>query len=90
MLVRIFKEDLNSLEIGISGADQSLLNIIQEELLSDGRVSFAAYNKPHPLLKDQTMRIKVIEGNPKKVFGEGCEKAAEKAKKAAALLNKVM
>jgi DNA-directed RNA polymerase subunit L len=90
MQVKIIKEDSNSLEIDVTGADQSLLQIIQEELLKDKRVSFAAYNKPHPLLKSQTMRIAVKEGNPKVVFGEGCEKAVEKTKKAITLLGKVM
>ena len=90
MQVRIIKEDSASLEIDVTGADQSLLQIIQEELLSDKRVSFAAYNRPHPLLKDQTMRIAVKEGDPKKVFSEGCEKAVERTKKTILLLGKVM
>ena len=90
MQVRIIKEDSTSLEIGVTGADQSLLQIIQEELLGDKRVSFAAYNKPHPLLKDQTMRIAVKEGDPKKVFSEGCDKAVERTKKTIQLLGKVM
>jgi DNA-directed RNA polymerase subunit L len=90
MQVRIIKEDSTSLEIDVTGADQSLLQIIQEELLSDKRVSFAAYNRPHPLLKDQTMRIAVKEGDPKKIFSEGCEKAVERTKKTIQLLGKVM
>jgi DNA-directed RNA polymerase subunit L len=90
MQVRIIKEDSTSLEIGVTGADQSLLQIIQEELLRDKRVSFAAYNKPHPLLKDQTMRIAVKEGDPKKVFSESCEKAVERTKKTIQILGKVM
>ncbi len=90
MQVKIIKEDSNSLEIDVTGADQSLLQIIQEELLRDERVSFAAYNKPHPLLKNQIMRIAVKEGDPKKVFGDGCEKAVEKTKKTITLLSKVM
>jgi DNA-directed RNA polymerase subunit L len=90
MQVRIIKEDSTSLEIDITGADQSLLQIIQEELFNDKRVAFAAYNRPHPLLKDQTMRIAVKEGNPKKVFSEGCEKAVERTKKTILLLGKVM
>ena len=90
MQVRILKEDSTSLEIDVTGADQSLLQIIQEELLSDKRVSFAAYNRPHPLLKDQTMRIAVKEGDPKKIFSEGCGKAVERTKKTIQLLGKVM
>jgi DNA-directed RNA polymerase subunit L len=90
MQVRIIKEDSTSLEISVTGADQSLLQIIQEELLSDKRVTFAAYNKPHPLLKEQTMRIAVKGGDPKKVFSESCEKAVERTKKTIMLLGKVM
>jgi DNA-directed RNA polymerase subunit L len=90
MQVKIVKEDTTSLEIDVIGADQSLLQIVQEELLSDKRVKFAAYNKPHPLLKNQTMRLAVREGSPKKIFGEGCEKAVEKTREAIALLGKTM
>ncbi len=66
MQVKVIKEDSSSLEIDVTGADQSLLQIIQEELLNDKRVAFAAYNKPHPLLKNQTMRIAVKEGIPRR------------------------
>ena len=90
MQVRIVKEDHSSLEIDVTGADQSLLQIVQEELLQDKRVVFAAYNNPHPLLKNQIMRIAVKEGDPRKVFDEGCEKAVEKAKKTIVLLGKVI
>jgi len=90
MQIKIVKEDSSSLEIDVTGADQSLLQIIQEELLSDKRVSFAAYNKPHPLLKNQTMRVAVNEGDPKEVFGEACEKAVAKTKETIALLGKTM
>ena len=90
MQVKIIKEDSASLEIDVTGADQSLLQIIQDELLSDKRVVFAAYNKPHPLLKNQTMRVSVKEGDPKKVFSESCEKAVERTKKTISLLSKVM
>jgi len=38
MQVKIIKEDSASLEIDVTGADQSLLQIIQDELLSDKRV----------------------------------------------------
>ncbi len=89
MQVKIIKEDSSSLEIDVAGADQSLLQIIQEELLDDKRVAFAAYNKPHPLLKNQTMRISVREGDPKKIFSEGCEKAIERTRKTITLLSKV-
>jgi DNA-directed RNA polymerase subunit L len=89
MQVKIIKEDSSSLEIDVAGADQSLLLIIQEELLSDKRVAFAAYNKPHPLLKNQTMRLAVKEGDPRKVFSEGCDKAVERTKKTISLLSKV-
>lgn len=90
MQVKIIKEDSRSLEIDVTGADQSLLQIIQEQLLSDKRVTFAAYNRPHPLLKNQTMRVAVNQGNPKEVFSESCEKAVEKTKKTLTLLGKVM
>ncbi len=90
MQVKILKEDSTSLEIDVTGADQSLLQIIQEELLNDRRVAFAAYNRPHPLLKNQTMRIAVKEGDPKKVFSEGCEKAVQRTRETITLLGKVM
>ena len=90
MQVKVIKEDSSSLEIDVTGADQSLLQIIQEELLNDRRVAFAAYNKPHPLLKNQTMRISVREGNPKKVFSESCEKAVARTKETITLLGKIM
>jgi DNA-directed RNA polymerase subunit L len=90
MLIKVIKADSTNLEVDVSGIDQSLLQIVQEELLNDKRVTFAAFNKPHPLLKNQTMRLAVKEGDPKKIFGEGCERGVEKAKKTVMLLSKVM
>jgi DNA-directed RNA polymerase subunit L len=90
MQVKIIKEDSSSLEVDVTGADQSLLQVIQEELLNDRRVTFAAYNKPHPLLKNQTMRVAVREGDPKRVFSEACEKTVVRTKEALSLLSKVM
>ena len=90
MLVKVVKEDSKNLEIDVIGADQSLLYIIQQELLNDKRVVFAAYNKPHPLLKSQKMQLIVKEGNPKKIFNESCVIAGEKASDTIGLLNKVL
>ena len=90
MQVKIIKEDSTSLEIDVTGADQSLLQIVQEELLDDRRVAFAAYNKPHPLLKNQTMRVVVRDGDPKKAFSDACDKAASRSKETISLLGKIM
>jgi DNA-directed RNA polymerase subunit L len=80
MEVRVVKEDEKSLELEVSGVDQSVLQVIQQELLTDENVEFAAYNKPHPLLKTLKMSLVVREGKPRKIFQIACQKAAAKAK----------
>lgn len=80
MEVKIIKEDQKSLELEISDVDQSVLQIVQEELLSDDNVEFAAYSKPHPLLKTQNLSLIVKNGEPRSVFKKACARAADKAK----------
>jgi DNA-directed RNA polymerase subunit L len=80
MDVKVLKEDQKSLELEVSGVDQSVLQIIQHELLADENVSFAAFNKPHPLLKTQKMSLIVKSGKPRKVLQSACDKAYAKAK----------
>jgi DNA-directed RNA polymerase subunit L len=80
MEVKVVKEDQRSLDIEISNVDQSILQIVQEELLSDDNVEFAAFSKPHPLLKAQTLSLIVKAGNPKTVFTSACNRAVEKVK----------
>jgi len=80
MEVKVVKEDQKSLDLEISNIDQSILQIVQEELLSDDSVEFAAFSKPHPLLRVQTLSLIVKTGNPKKVFANACIRAVDKAK----------
>ena len=80
MEIRVLKEDEHNLEIEVSGIDQSLLQIVQQELLTNNNVEFAAFNKPHPLLKTQTLSLIVKSGNPRNVFREACEQALGKAR----------
>ncbi|MEM0116931.1 MAG: RpoL/Rpb11 RNA polymerase subunit family protein [Conexivisphaerales archaeon] len=81
MDVKIVKEDQRSLDLEIINVDQSVLQIVQEELLMDNNVEFAAYSKPHPLLKSQTLSLIVKTGDPKKVFKDACTRAIKKAKR---------
>ncbi len=80
MEVKVVREDQKRLDLEILDADQSVLQIIQQELLADERVEFAATNKPHPLLNRQTMSLIVKEGKPRKAFQAACDKALAKAK----------
>jgi DNA-directed RNA polymerase subunit L len=80
MDVRVLKEDQKSLELEISGIDQSVLQVIQQELLTDENVSFAAFNKPHPLLKTQKMSLIMKTGKPRQALQLACDKAYSKAK----------
>ncbi|MEM3860455.1 MAG: RpoL/Rpb11 RNA polymerase subunit family protein [Candidatus Micrarchaeaceae archaeon] len=74
------KEDQTHLELEMSDVDQSVLQIIQQELLKDDKVEFAAMNRPHPLLKTYKMSIITKEGNPRVIFKSACGRALEKSK----------
>jgi DNA-directed RNA polymerase subunit L len=87
MQVKVIREGTKDIEIEVTGIDQSLLQIVQEELLNDGRVEFAAYNRPHPLLKEQRMQVTVRDGNPREIFNEACRSAVKRASETTSLLN---
>lgn len=66
------------LELAIEDIDLSLLQILQKELLSDNRVLFAAYRRPHPLEKKYFLVVRVKEGDPRGVLINAINSAREK------------
>ena len=71
----------SSLEIAISEADLSLLQILQHELLQMKDVEFAAYRRPHPLEKNYFLVVQTKEGiDPLEVLVEASEKAQKRIK----------
>ena len=49
MKVKILRRNKKELEIEIQGEGHTLCNVLQEALISDGRVDLAGYDIPHPL-----------------------------------------
>ncbi|HID90413.1 TPA: DNA-directed RNA polymerase subunit L [Candidatus Bathyarchaeota archaeon] len=58
MKVEFIRKEKSEWEIKISGEDHTLLNLIQDELLKDPNVDFAAYTRPHPLVSHSVIYVR--------------------------------
>jgi DNA-directed RNA polymerase subunit L len=76
--VGVVRSSRDLLEVVLEDLDLSILQILQKELFSDDRVTFAAYKRPHPLEKKYYLVLRVREGNPKEVLVEAIKSARDK------------
>ena len=61
MEIKALKKSKNELEIEMKNVDEGLLSTITSRLLEKKTVSFASYKRPHPLLPEVLLYVKVTE-----------------------------
>ncbi len=64
MELKLLTKSKDSMEIEITGEDETLLYPLQQKLLEDKSVVFATYDKGHPMLDNPKLIVKVKEGKP--------------------------
>ncbi|MFQ6077145.1 MAG: RpoL/Rpb11 RNA polymerase subunit family protein [Candidatus Bathyarchaeia archaeon] len=79
MKLEFLKKERGEWEIKITGEGHTLLNLLQEELLKDDRIDFAAYVKPHPLVDFSTIRVRATGGRIKGSFLGATRRIREQA-----------
>ena len=67
MNVEVVESDKDFVKIKFDGDAHTILNLIKKKLLDDKSVSFAGYNKPHPLINESFLVVKSKKGDPKKI-----------------------
>jgi len=68
MNLTIVNNEKNFLEVSFEGNAHTILNLIKSKLLDEKDVTFAGYNKPHPLLEKSSLIIRTKKEDPKKVL----------------------
>lgn len=64
MELRTLAKEDKTLELEVEGEDDTVLNLIKEELLGDDNVSSATYTRRHPQLDTPRLRLTVVRGDP--------------------------
>ncbi|VVB74511.1 DNA-directed RNA polymerase subunit L [Candidatus Tiddalikarchaeum anstoanum] len=80
MKVEVVKSDDEFLEVKFDEDAHTILNLIKRKLLDNKKVTFAGYNKPHPLINDSTLIIRTKGENPKTVLKEAVKELQEELK----------
>lgn len=68
MEVKILKNEKDTLELELIGADQSLAQLLAMKLNDEKSVDFASYKLEHPLLAHPKLILKVSKGDPVKLL----------------------
>jgi len=76
MKINIVKQEKGYIEFEFSGEGHTMLNLLQSSLLEDKNVEMAGYSKPHPLMNQSRLFVKLRKGED--VLGT-VKKAAENA-----------
>lgn len=77
--IKVKKHGKDGIEVTIEGARHTLPNILRNELWNDSSVTFAAYEKPHPLVGNP--RLVVRGKDPKKSLIEAIKRVEENFKR---------
>ncbi len=67
MEVKIIKNEKDTLELELVGADQSLAQMLAVKLNKEKSVDFASYKLEHPLLAHPKLFVRVTKGDPVKL-----------------------
>ncbi len=73
MEVSILTNDKKTLEFGVKGVDNSVMQLIAERLNDRSEVTFAAYKLDHPVLGTPTVIVQTKKGSPLDVVLEVLE-----------------
>jgi len=70
MEVKILVNEKNTLEMELTGVDQSLAQHLAEKLNEEKDVEFASYKVEHPLVGNPKLYVRVKKGEPAKIVLE--------------------
>ena len=78
MKLTIISDEKRRLKMAVSGEGHTLLNLLQQFLVSNDNVEIAGYSKPHPLM-DRSMLFVNMKG--RKTWKKALLDASKEAKK---------
>lgn len=64
MELRTLTQDDTTVEIEVDGEDDTILNLVKQQLLQDDDVEVATYLRGHPRLDKPTLKVEVTSGDP--------------------------
>lgn len=64
MELRTLTKEDKTLEVEVDGEDDTILNLVKEQLLADDNVKAATYTRRHPQLDVPRLRLTVARGDP--------------------------
>ncbi len=71
--MKILANEKNTLEMELTGADQSLAQLLAEKLNGEKDVEFASYKVEHPLVTSPRLIVRTKKGEPAKLVLEKLE-----------------
>jgi DNA-directed RNA polymerase subunit L len=75
MEIKILEETKNKIKFQVEGEDNTLLNLLKEELWKEKSVKIAAYRISHPNTGIPEMTVEVTQGNdPKKAVSDAVKR----------------
>lgn len=70
MKMRVLSESSTEIELEFEDVDEGLLHTLASRLIKKPTVSFASCKRPHPLLPQIRLYVKVSKGNPRKAISD--------------------
>ncbi|MFH0736994.1 MAG: DNA-directed RNA polymerase subunit L [Candidatus Micrarchaeota archaeon] len=70
MDAKVLSNEKNTLEMELTGMDQSLAQLLAEKLNQEKDVEFASYKVEHPLLGNPKLYVRTKKGEPAKLVLE--------------------
>lgn len=65
MELRTVSEESSVLEVEVAGSDDTILNLVKEQLLEYDDVEVATYVRGHPRLDTPVLKVETSSGDPK-------------------------
>jgi DNA-directed RNA polymerase subunit L len=79
--LKVLEKTDSELKIEVEGEGRTFCNLLESVLLEDGKVEFASYNMPHPLISNTVVTIRTGKGKkPEEALKEACEKILQRGK----------
>lgn len=77
MELHLESHESDTIEVVFEGEDDTLLNLLKQELLAHDDVDTASYLRGHPTLDDPTLKVVVDDGDPAEVVREAAAETRE-------------
>jgi DNA-directed RNA polymerase subunit L len=88
MELKLLNKTKDTIEIEVTGEDESLLYPLQQKLVIDDSVEYATYIMGHPLLDKPKLVVKVYEGKPQNALKRASKALANEYKECLTLFGK--